>query len=187
MAALTDHGVDHVKVLPLARELGVSRSSFYWYFDDRQHLHDDLLGIWDSNTHSIIERTARAAPTITAAVLGVFECWADEYLFDSRLDIAVRDWARGDAAVKLRVDAADAARIDGISVMFMAYGYADDDSLVRARLLYHSQVGYYAVGTSESMDVRVGYLPYYLRALTGFEPCSDELAGFVDFIGLVDR
>jgi AcrR family transcriptional regulator len=32
-------GVDAVRVMPLSEALGVSRSSFYWYFKDR----DDLL------------------------------------------------------------------------------------------------------------------------------------------------
>ncbi|MEM7669398.1 MAG: TetR/AcrR family transcriptional regulator, partial [Pseudomonadota bacterium] len=36
MEILIDRGVDHVKVLTVGDRLGVSRSSFYWYFKNRQ-------------------------------------------------------------------------------------------------------------------------------------------------------
>jgi len=39
LATLMAQGVDAVRVMPLSEALGVSRSSFYWYFKDR----DDLL------------------------------------------------------------------------------------------------------------------------------------------------
>ena len=182
IATLTDEGLDQVKVLPLAQRLGVSRSSFYWYFEDRQNLLDELLAIWATNTTSIVDRTLREAPTITVAVLGVFECWADQRLFNPGLDFAVRDWARRDTAVGAKVQRADQLRVDAIAEMFGAHGYARDDCIVRARLLYQGQVGYYAVGTNEPTEVRLEYLPYYLRALTGLEPTSEELTAFEDFL-----
>lgn len=186
ITALTDEGLGHVKVLLLARRLDVSRSSFYWYFESRQDLLDELLAIWRINTTSIVERTVRDSPTIVAAVLGVFECWADERLFKPGLDFAVRDWARRDPVVKIEVEQADQLRLDAIAAMFTDHGYTRDDSIVRARLLYQGQVGYYAVGTDEATELRLLYLPYYLRALTGAEPSSSELnawEAFLDGVG----
>ena len=69
--------------------------------------------------------------------------------------------------------------------MFAAHGFEADDALVRARLLYHSQVGYYAVGVDEPMHVRVGYLPYYLQSMTGEVPTTSELEAFVEFVEAV--
>lgn len=186
ITALTHEGLDHVKVLLLSQRLDVSRSSFYWYFESRQDLLDELLAIWRINTTSIVERTLRDAPTIVAAVLGVFECWADERLFKPGLDFAVRDWARRDTVVRAEVENADQFRLDAIVAMFAGHGYSDDDSIVRARLLYQGQVGYYAVGTDEPTEVRLGYLPYYLRALTGVEPSIQELQAFEVFLDGMD-
>ncbi|MBK9970767.1 MAG: TetR/AcrR family transcriptional regulator [Acidimicrobiaceae bacterium] len=88
----TSSGVEHVKVQPLAAQLGVGRASFYWYFTDRAALLDELQQVWaGTNTASIIDRSARPADTITAAVLGLFECWSDPSLFDPKLDTAMRD------------------------------------------------------------------------------------------------
>ena len=43
---LVSDGVERVKVLALAEQMGVSRSSFYWYFKSRQDLLDTLLLHW---------------------------------------------------------------------------------------------------------------------------------------------
>lgn len=184
--ALGEVAIDELRVLALAERLSISRSSFYWYFDDLAGLQDELLSRWERNTASIVERTERQAPTITRACLGVFECWADNSLYDASLDLAVRDWGRRDATVGSRVGEADDRRIDAVAAMFAAHGFESADALVRARLLYHSQVGYYAVGVDEPMAVRVGYLPYYVRSITGATPAPDELASFVAFVESVN-
>src|SRR5262245_9658754 len=74
--ALISDGVENVKVLPLAERLGVSRSSFYWFFRSREHLLDLLLERWrDGNTRVIVEKAAAPAATITQGVLNIFICW----------------------------------------------------------------------------------------------------------------
>jgi AcrR family transcriptional regulator len=92
---LVDRGVSQVKVLTLANELGVSRSSFYWYFRSRKDLLDQLLATWEAqNTEAILDHAARPAGNICRAVLHLFECFIDPARFDPRLDFAVREWAR---------------------------------------------------------------------------------------------
>ncbi len=182
LEALDEVAIDELKVLTLAQGLSLSRSSFYWYFEELPELQAELLARWEVNTRSIVERTERHAPSINAACLGVFECWADESLYDARLDLAVRDWGRRDPDVAQRVQTADDQRVAAVAAMFSQHGFADADALVRARLLYHSQVGYYAVGTDEAMAIRLGYLPYYLRSMTGEEATTEELASFAEFV-----
>jgi AcrR family transcriptional regulator len=179
---LRTDGIDHVRVLSLAQRLGVNRSSFYWYFQSRENLLDELIAAWSArNTASIVERAGRPAPTISAAVLGIFECWTDERYFDPKLDFAVRAWAARDVAVEAVVIAADQSRLDAIDAMYARHGFAD--STVRARVLYYTQVGYYALGIDEPISVRLGFTPGYLRALTGCDASADELADFAMFLG----
>jgi AcrR family transcriptional regulator len=179
---LRNDGIDHVRVLTLAGRLGVNRSSFYWYFQSRENLLDELIGAWSArNTASIVERARRPAATITAAVLGIFECWTDERFFDPKLDFAVRAWASRDVAIEAAVVSADQTRLDAIDAMFARHGF--EDSVVRARVLYYTQVGYYALGIDEPNSVRLGYTPAYLRALTGCDASATELADFATFLG----
>ena len=94
LEAMVSEGVEAVRILSLGQRLGVSRSSFYWYFKSRQDLLDQLLDYWrNRNTRVIVERASRPADTITEAVLNVFENWVDGTLFDPRLDFAIRAWA----------------------------------------------------------------------------------------------
>ena len=57
--ALDEVSIDQLKVLGLARRLGVSRSSFYWFFEDPDDLRAELLAIWERNTEAIVERARR--------------------------------------------------------------------------------------------------------------------------------
>ncbi|MBI4935958.1 MAG: TetR/AcrR family transcriptional regulator [Actinobacteria bacterium] len=182
LQALTDQPIDQLKVLVLADTLGVARSSFYWYFSDRDELLAALLDIWEHNTASIVERSGRTSASVASAVLGVFECWADDRLYNPVLDLAVRDWGRRDEAIAARVQHADDERVAALTAMFGRHGFTDADALVRARLLYHSQVGYYAVGTAETVATRLGYVPQYLRAMTGTDATQDELEAFEAFL-----
>ncbi len=174
--------IDQLKILSLAGDIGVSRSSFYWYFDDPAALRHELLVRWQDNTTSIVERSRRVTDTPVAACLAVFECWADSSAYDAALDLAVRDWGRRDAAVAAKVADADATRLEALTAMFGRHQFDDAESVVRARLLYHSQVGYYAVGTTESTQTRLSYVDYYLDALAGTRPTPAELASFKQFL-----
>ena len=181
LRALSRDGIDQVRVLALAQQLGVSRSSFYWYFRSRENLLEQLLAAWSAkNTGSIVDRARRRAPTVTSAILGIFECWADERSFDPQLDAAVRSWARRDPGVESAVVDADRARLDAIDAMYRRHGF--DDSTVRARVLYYTQIGYDALGIDEPTSVRLASTPAYVRALSGCDPSAAEMAAFAAFL-----
>lgn len=173
--------IDQLKILSLAADLSVSRSSFYWYFSGMGELQEELLRVWAQSTQAIVERTERTAMDITTACLGVYECWADRAIYNELLDFAVRDWGRRNPQIAERVYLADIERLTAMSVMFGRHDFDEADSMVRARLLYHSQLGYYAAGTDESIDMRLMFLPNYLRALTDVEPPPAVLETFVEY------
>lgn len=176
---LVSEGVGAVKVLNLAQRLNVSRSSFYWFFRSRRDLLDQLLHFWEhKNTASIVERAKRPAQTITEAVLGVFECWVDETIYDPGLDFAVREWARRSPEVRKLVDEADEARVQALAEMFRRHGFDELDAFIRARVLYFMQIGYYALETREPMDLRLSYIDAYLRSFTGRDGTAKELRRF---------
>jgi len=92
LAILIREGIEAVLVLPLAKKLKVSRSSFYWYFKNRKDLLDHLLQHWMStNTAAIVEHANRPSETAVKGVLNIFECWVSENTYSPRLDIAVRN------------------------------------------------------------------------------------------------
>jgi AcrR family transcriptional regulator len=173
---LVEEGIDQVKVQVIARELHVSRSSFYWFFESLKDLHDQLLDHWlRINTGPIIERAMRPAPTIVRAIINVFECWTDESLYDPQLDMAVRLWARRSDDVKAVVRLADSQRLEAVTAMFRRYGFSAEDALIRARVLYFTQIGHYVLEVDEDLETRHGHVAAYLKSFSGQEPTEEDI------------
>ena len=57
---LSTAGVEQVKIVPLAKRLGVTSGSFYWHFANRGQLYDALLEYWEQEmTDKAIEQAKR--------------------------------------------------------------------------------------------------------------------------------
>lgn len=187
LRTLVEDGVDHVRILPLAQRLGVSRSSFYWYFESREDLLSRLLQVWqEKNTRGIIAQAERPSGSIAEAVLHVFECWIDENLFDPRLDFAIREWARRSPEVKVIVQRSDDDRVDALAAMFRRHGFSREDAPVRAAIVYFMQVGYYALDIQEPLKLRIAKLRAYVRGFTGTEASNTEIRRFLRAAAAVD-
>jgi AcrR family transcriptional regulator len=178
---LVEGGVEAVKVMPLAERLGLSRTSFYWHFTDREALLAGLVARWEAkNTANLVARCEATAATISEAMLNLIDCWVDPALFDSRLEFAMRTWSLTDHAVETAMSLADASRIAAVRGLFQRFGYAATEADTRARTLYLTQVGYIALRSQESFDVRMGRIPAYVLTFCGLPPSEAELAAFLD-------
>lgn len=182
MDVLIQDGVDQVKILALAEAMGVSRSSFYWYFGSRQDLLDALLNHWQKrNTAAMVAQAEAPAQTITAAVCNVFRCTVNPALFDTALDFAIRDWARREENVRDLLHASDGAREAALTAMFARYGYPGPEAETRAKVLYYMQLGYDFAGRPEPAQTRLDRVPEYLRIFTGREPQHGEFEEFAAY------
>lgn len=182
MDTLIEAGVDQVKILTLAARMGVSRSSFYWYFKSRSELLDALLTAWEAhNPRSIIAQAGLPSISICEAICNIHKCVVNPALFDIPLDFAVRDWARRSPRVKSRLAETDQEVIAAITAMFERHDYPPQEALVRARVLYYMQLGYDAAELGESWDVRIANVPHYLLTFTGRQPRADVVAEFAAY------
>ncbi len=178
-AAFLDGGLGAVKVAPLAVRLGLSRTSFYWFFKDRAALLDALLEAWEAkNTGAFTDACGEYAETIAEAVLNLIAVFQTEALFEPQLDFAVRGWAHQSDAARARVNAADETRLKAIRAMFERFGFAPDDADVRARALYLTQIGYISMQIEESRAVRMARVPGYVATFCGTPPSPGEMARF---------
>lgn len=177
--ALVEDGLDAVKIQPLASRLNIARTSFYWFFKDRNALLDALLEAWETkNTTAFVDACEAYAETISEAVLNLIVVFNDEALFEPRLDFAVRGWAHHSEAVAARVNVADARRLAAITAMFERFGFAPDEADVRARTVYLVQIGYIAMQVAEDRDGRMARVPRYVEIYSGRAPSASELARF---------
>ncbi len=177
--SLLESGVDSVKILPLAKRLNLSRTSFYWFFKDREELLSGLIAKWrEKNTGNIVKQTEAYAETLAEAMLNVFDCWLNSDLFDSKFEFAVRSWALQSLDVQAEVKQADQARVEAISRMFMRFGYGEEAADVRARTTYLVQIGYISMQSTEDLEIRMKRIPEYIEIYTGKVPQQKELDRF---------
>lgn len=184
---LIKSGVDSVKIKTMAEHLGLARSGFYWHFTDRSALLDALIDYWETtNTGLLVAQTNVYAETITEAMLNLFDCWHDESKFDPRLDLAVRNWARNDPKLLVRLDSADKQRIEAITNMFMRFSYKKSDAQVRSRCVIYTQIGYISMQVVDNHEERISRVPHYVEVFTGLTPSQSEFARFKSRYGFIE-
>ena len=177
---LTESGVEAVKVMPLAKRLGLSRTGFYWHFRDRDALLEAMIRHWEQkNTGNLVARCEAFAETIVEAMFNLTDCWLDASIFDSRLDLAIRNWARNDAALQARLDAADARRHAAIAAMFARFGYSPEESEIRTLTVLYTQIGYISMRVTEDLATRLARVPAYVAVFAGVTPTRAEIDRFL--------
>lgn len=169
LQVLVTNGIEAVQITTLSRALKVTRGSFYWHFDTRDDLLSALVTEWRArNTGVMVDAIADAA-TLDEGILELFAVWVDHTRFDPQLDGAIRAWAKRDPALSRTLKEEDSARIDTIASFFGVHGYSSQEAFIRARVIYLTQISFYALGIDEDADVmhRLGYLEDYFRSFTG--------------------
>ncbi len=167
-AVLVKGGIQAVKVDLIATQMNISRGSFYWHFTSRAALLTSLLEHWEAENTAPFEEVATATG-ISAA--GRYEAmarlWLEETRFDPAFDSAVRDWARSSRPVARRVAEIDQRRMQLFETILLEMGYSADEAMIRARVTYYHQIGYYALAMKESRERRRELFPLYMAVLLG--------------------
>lgn len=177
--ALVENGVDAVRILPLGKRLKLSRTSFYWFFKDREAMLAALVERWKAkNTGAIVRQSEAYAESLVEAVLNVFDCWLDRTLFDSEFEYAIRSWALQSAEVAQAVQAADAERLAALTALYARFGTEPDMADVRARTIYLAQIGYISMNSREDLAIRMRRIPDYVEVLAGRRPEPREMDRF---------
>jgi AcrR family transcriptional regulator len=185
--ALKEAGIDAVRVMPLAKRLNLSRTSFYWFFEDREQLLTALIARWrEKNTGGLLRQCESYSESISESALNVFECWLNPELFDSQFEFAVRSWALQSPDVAEEVAAADQARLGALAAMFRRFGADAESADARARTLYLTQIGYITMNTREEAVERFQRIPHYVTIFTGKSPKRRELDRFYGKFGFAE-
>ena len=163
-------GIDEVKIDGLARELKVTRGSFYWHFKDLEDLRSALIEDWrEQNLREIAaieERWAEEPPSLVdVGVAWLAERQGDMSVFSS----AMRDWARKDDRIAPLVHEIDRSWIALIARVFTTMGHGVEDSTVRARIVYYHRIGYHALPLDETLEELCALQSHFTRAFTGRE------------------
>src|SRR3954468_4651222 len=101
LRALAAGGPGAGRIELLARSLGVTKGGFYWHFDDRGALLEEMLDSWERvMVDQVIERIEAEGGDARAKLRRLFAIGTSREVADlMRVDLAVRDWARRDRKV----------------------------------------------------------------------------------------
>jgi len=118
-ARLSDLGVEAVRVEVLARDLGVSKGSFYWHFRNRIDLLERMLARWqEEELHSMDPAEELSAASRWARFV---QRTADPGRV--RIEVALRAWARRDELVAREVAAVERRRLALIATVLRDVGF----------------------------------------------------------------
>ena len=176
---LVSDGISAVKVLPLAKRLGVTRGSFYWHFENHEALLSRLLEVWEETNSGSIIRAATLEGSIVDRYVALMRCWLGIERFDPRLEVAVRNWGRSNPELWQKLRATDERRVDACVQMLAAEVSDPVMRLHRARTIYFLQMGWYELEVDEPMDDRIEALTYYFEIYVGRPPTDDERAAIL--------
>jgi AcrR family transcriptional regulator len=138
LAEIARSGVEGVRVEVLAKHLGVTKGGFYRRFKDRAALLEAMLQSWSEGRIAAIEQQAAldgagARERLTSLIQLYSERMNTEGM---AIELAIRQWARSDAAAAAAVAGVDAARLKNVGRLYRATGLAPDEADARAFLFY---------------------------------------------------
>lgn len=165
---LIREGIQAVKIDRLANELSVTRGGFYHHFKNRSDFLKIMAEDWLKRSHFLPNLpTPITAKEASAFMQALVDRIIDETEYDPRFDGAMRDWARTSTMVEKAVRQKDASRLKRLQQVFTALGYEEDEAMIRARIFYFHQIGYYTLDLREKAEERRTMSMTYLDALGG--------------------
>ncbi len=143
--ALCARGPVALRAESLARELGVSKGSFYWHFADISSFQVAMIDYWVSvATQGIIETVESEATSAQARLQALVHLATEPppaVVGGPGAEGAIRCWGRADSTVGARLREVDAARIAYCTQLFKAHGQAPARAALHGRLLYAALIG----------------------------------------------
>ena len=117
---LTEEGIDKVTITGLARELSVTKGSFYWHFKDRDDLLQAMLVRWEeSGSKFVFGEVERVGGDAVRRLKHLSDIVIRRYGDQLNLELALRDWGRKDLKIANILRQEDEKRIDYISGLFV--------------------------------------------------------------------
>ncbi len=140
LGAMVEGGVQAVRVEQLARQLKVSKGSFYWHFKNRAALLEAAVSAWEQRaTHGIIAHVDTNAGTPRERLRALGRITFGEKSGDP--EQALRSWAASEPEIAERIDVIDRVRVGYVRGLLVAAGIDADAASRRADILYRAIIG----------------------------------------------
>jgi AcrR family transcriptional regulator len=140
---LVTSGVDAVRVDTLAKELKITRGSFYYHFKSRGELLEGILSNWRSRaTEDVILqlRTAHTSPLQQLHRLLELPSHGQTARDAAAIELGIRAWARRDDKARQAIAEVDRYRLNYIEGLLIQAEVTQGEANDRAYLIYAYQI-----------------------------------------------
>jgi AcrR family transcriptional regulator len=165
LRALAAGGPDAVRVEAVAEALGVTKGGFYWHFDGRRTLLEEMLDAWERTViDEVIEPVEGEGGDARAKLRRLFALASssNELL---KTELAIRDWARRDETVAARLRRVDNRRMDYMRELFGAFCAGEDDTEARCLLAFSLFTGSHFIAADHGSRSRADVVALALGKL----------------------
>lgn len=169
--ALSRGGVQAIRAEAIARDLKVSKGSFYWHFKDVPDLRAQMLEHWARQATDAIIADVEAND---GSGRGQLKLLVEAATGDRNLvyggvhaEGAIREWARYDSAAAAVLKAVDQRRLAYVAELFERCGFCTAFSRSGANILYGALIGLEALASGELADLRTDMLALLAALLQG--------------------
>jgi AcrR family transcriptional regulator len=153
--ALAHGSIETVKVDRLAKDLGVTRGSFYYHFSNRDDLLDAVLDRW----LRLLGLQQAIAPHITALSEPEEKLWAVyDYVIrniNGPQSLFLRIWARKSGPVLARMRKEDDERKAHYASLFREMGFDADEASLRAEMYFGLVMSEFLRNGAQPLDERL--------------------------------
>jgi len=165
LETLDNEGIHKVNVEYLARQLGVTKGSFYWHFKNHKTLIWEMLDYWARTlTTNVIERSIQDSKDAKEIFLKLITIITTEKA--GRYEAAIRACAMHDEIARSAIQKVDKQRLQFITGLFIDMNFKQADAELRARLALYYQVAEQGVFLKESKKKRNDLLKQRFNFLT---------------------
>ena len=142
LRSLPENGIDKITIAGLARELQVTKGSFYWHFKGREDLLQAMLKRWEETGSEVVFREVdRVGGNAMRRLRHMADIIFRRYGEQLDLELALRAWGRKDPKILKAIRRADERRMTYMQNLF-AEIYPDKKlAEAKAWLLFSLYVG----------------------------------------------
>ena len=129
-----------VRIVPLARRLGVTSGSFYWHFANRAELYEALLEYWEREmTDVAIVAAKKMEGPPMERIWGLMKQVTSTDL--AKFDLAIWHWAQTDKAAQTTFQRTLDKRFAFAAWMFKQAGFSKTQAEIRGRMMVVYMMG----------------------------------------------
>ena len=165
LRALGVGGPDAVRIEKLAQALGVTKGGFYWHFEDRPALLEEMLAAWERLVVDEVIVRVESEGGDARARLRRLSALAGSSPDLMRIELAVRDWARRDKAVARRLKRVDNRRMEYMRSLFGEFCPDEDEVEARCMVFYSLWIGSHFIAADHGSRSRADVLKLALTRL----------------------